>query len=39
MMQTMMKQMTGGGAKKRKRMMRGMGNLPGGMGGLNLPGM
>ena len=39
MMQSMMKQVTGGSAKKRKRMMRGMGNLPGGMGGFNLPGM
>ena len=35
-MNSMMKQMTGAG-KKRKRMMRGMGGLPGGMGGL--PGM
>jgi len=40
MMNVMMKQMTGAGSgKKRKRMMRGMGNLPGGMGGFNLPGM
>ena len=36
LMNSMMKQMTGAG-KKRKRMMRGMGGLPGGMGGL--PGM
>ena len=38
LMQNMVKQMSGGG-KKRKKLMRGMGNLPGGMGGFNLPGM
>ena len=36
MMQGLMKQMSGAGGKKRKRMMR---NLPGGLGGFNLPGM